>query len=78
MCVPSFMFRKKIFAEIWGQKGSKMGVFGNFSKLSLTIWFHLLEKKDIICLHVCAKFHVQEKNIPQDMGSKGVKKGGFR
>ena len=44
--------------EILGKRGSKMGVFGIFSKTALTIWFVLLVKEDNIIFHMCAKFHV--------------------
>ena len=52
-----------------------MGVFWIFSKTSLTIWFLLLVKKDIVILHMCTKFHVQEKPSSRDIGVKGVKRG---
>ena len=76
--MPSLESRKNLLPKIWGQKGSEMGVFCIFSKPIMMIWFHLLGKEDVISLHMCGKFHVQEKNIRRDMGSKGVKNGGFR
>ena len=38
-----------------GQTGVKIGFFVIFSKTVEPIWFHLLEKEDIIILHMCAK-----------------------
>ena len=55
-----------------------MGVFGIFSKTSLTILLVFTEKEGLIVIHTCTKFHVQEKSGSRDMGSKGVKNGGFR
>ena len=58
-------------------KGGQKCFFGIFSKLRIIIWFHLLLKEGIMCLHMCAKFQVQAKFCSQYMGSKGVKKGVF-
>ena len=55
-----------------------MGVFGIFSKTSLRILLVFTEKEGLIVIHTCTKFHVQEKSGSRDMGSKGVKNGGFR
>ena len=55
-----------------------MGFLKVFSKSIRKISFHLLGKKDNTSLHMCAKFQVQENFCSPDMGSKGVKKGGFR
>ena len=72
------MIRTFLVLEIWGQKGSKMGFFGFFSKSNAYIWFILLGNEDIIVLRVHTKFH--DQNIPgsRDMGAKGVKNGVFR
>ena len=53
------IFRSWDIGSNGGQKGSKKGDFEIFSKTSLTIWFHLLVKEDLIILHMCAKFQVQ-------------------
>ena len=45
-----------------------MGFFDIFSKTALTILFIFQQKKDIVVLHMCAKFQVQENFFPQDMG----------
>ena len=76
--MPSFKFRKIFVLQIWGKKGVKMGFFKVFSKSIRMISFHLLGKEDNTSLYMCAKFEVQENNFSPDMGSKGVKKGGFR
>ena len=76
--MPNFMIRTFLVPEIWGQEGSKMGVFGLFSKNNEYIWFILLGKEDIIVLRVLAKFHVQSISGSRDRGPKGVKNGGFR
>ena len=55
-----------------------MGFFDIFSKTALTILFNFLQIEDIVALHMCAKFQVQENFCSPDMGSKEVKKGGFR
>ena len=54
-----------------------MGFFDTLSKTALTIWFIFSVKKDIIVLHVCAKFQVRENFCSRDMGQKGVKMGFF-
>ena len=57
-----------------------MGFFKVFSKLRLTIWFHLLEKEGIIILIICAKLKVQVIFLPEiegQMGSKWDKNGFF-
>ena len=69
------MSRKNLVLEIWGKKGVKNGGFGIFSKTSVTIWFHLLEKEDIIILHMCAKLQVQTIFCSRDRGSNGGQKG---
>ena len=61
-----------------GQKGSKMGVFWIFSKTSHTIWFHLLVKKGIIILHICAKFHVQANISSRDIWVNVIKMGFYQ
>ena len=71
--MPNFMIRTFLVPEIWGQKGSKMGVFGLFSKNNEYIWFILLGKEDIMVLRVHAKFHDQNISGSRDMGAKGVK-----
>ena len=48
MCLQSFKSVPILVLEITGKKGSKLGVFGCFSKDIGTIWFVLLEKEDII------------------------------
>ena len=60
-----------------GQKGSKLGDFGHFSKDIVMILFVLLEMEDIIVLHMRAMFQVHSKNYSRDIGQKGVKIGGF-
>ena len=60
-----------------GQKGSKMRFFEIFSKTAPAISFILIQKEDIIVLHVCAKFQVRINFCSRDMGSKGVKNGVF-
>ena len=60
---------------IWGSKWVKNGVFGIFSKSSVAIWFHLLEKEDIIILHMCAKLQVQTIFRSRDRGSNGGQNG---
>ena len=77
MCMPNFMFTTLLFLEILGQKGSKRGVFGRFSKNNGWIWFILLGKEDIIVLRVHAKFHDQNTSGSWDIGAKVVKKKGF-
>ena len=72
------MMKAFLVLEIWGQKGSKMGVFGLFSKNNEYIWFILLGKEDIMVLRVHAKFHDQNISGSRDMGAKGVKNGVFR
>ena len=72
------MMKTFLVLEIWGQKGSKMGVFGLFSKNNEYIWFILQGKEDIILLHVHAKFHGQNISGSRDMGTKVVKNGVFR
>ena len=52
-----------------------MGVFGIFSKTSVTFWFHLLEKEDITVLHMCAKFQVRTIFRSRDRGSNGGQNG---
>ena len=59
----------------WGSKRVKNGVFVVFSKTSQPIWFHLLEKEDIIILHMCAKLQVQAIFRSRDMGSNGGQTG---
>ena len=76
--MPSFKFRKIFVPQIWGKMGSKKRVFAIFSKMAQTISFIFLHKEDIVVLHMCAEFQVQENFCSPDMGSKGVKKGGFR
>ena len=72
------MFTKTLVLEIWGQKWSKMGVFGTLAKSNEKIWFILLGKEDIIVLRAHAKFHDQTISGSRDMGEKGVKNGVFR
>ena len=72
------MFTKTLVLEIWGQKGSKRGFFDTLSKSNEKIWFILLGKKDIIVLHVHAKFHDQDISGSRDIGVKRVKNGVFR
>ena len=55
-----------------------MGFFDTLSKTALTIWFIFSVKKDIMVLHMCAKFHVHKNSGSRDMGAKVVKNGGFR
>ena len=55
-----------------------MGFFGIFSKTAHTIWFIFSVKKDIIVLHVCAKFQVHKNFSSRHIGKKGVKSGGIR
>ena len=76
--MPNFMMKAFLVLEIWGQKGSKMGFFGLFSKNNEYIWFILLGKEDIIVLRVHAKFHDESISGSRDMGAKGVKNGFFR
>ena len=77
VCMPNFMIRTFLVLEIWGQKGSKMGVFGLFSKSNAQIWFVLLGNEDIMVLRVHAKFHDQNFSGSRDIGVKRVKNGVF-
>ena len=62
-------FLKKIHGvEILGKRGSKMGFFDIFSKTALTILFIFSQIEDIVVLHMCAKFQVQENFCSSDMG----------
>ena len=74
----SFKSIPTLVLDIWGKKGSELGVFGIFSKSITSIWFILSGKEDIIELHTCAKFHVHTNFGSRDMGQKGVRIGGFR
>ena len=56
--VQSFKSVPILVLEIWGKKGSELGVFGIFSKSITSIWFILSGKEDIIELHTRAKFQV--------------------
>ena len=58
-----------------GSKWVKNGVFVVFSKTSEPIWFHLLEKEDIVILHMCAKLQVQAFFRSRDRGSNGGQNG---
>ena len=75
--MPNFMMKAFLVLEIWGQKGSKMGFFGLFSKNNYKIWFILLGQEDIIVLRVHAKFHVQNISGSRDMEAKVVTNGFF-
>ena len=75
ICLQSFKSISILVLEIWGKKGSKLGVFGIFSKSISSIWFILSGKEDIIELHTCAKFQVHTNFGSRDMGQKGVKTG---
>ena len=66
--MPRDKSRKNLVLQIWGKKGVKNGGFGIFSKTSVTIWFHLLVKEDIIILHMCAKSQVQAIFLTLDIG----------
>ena len=73
--------KKKFFSRKWGKRAKnspKSFLFEVFSETALTILFFFAEEEDIIVIHTCTKFHVQEKSGSRDMGSKGVKNGGFR
>ena len=59
----------------WGSKWVKNGFFVIFSKTVEPIWFHLLEKEDIIILHMCAKLQVQTIFRSRDRGSNGGEMG---
>ena len=59
----------------WGSKWVKNGFFVIFSKTVEPIWFHLLEKEDIIILHMCAKLQVQTIFRSRDRGSNGGQNG---
>ena len=74
----SLIFENKIRSRDMGQKGVEMTFLGIFSETPLRILFVFTEKEDLIVIHTCTKFHVQEKSGSRDMGSKGVKNGGFR
>ena len=63
--------------EIWGKKGSKMGVFAIILKTRRVFWFILLGIQDIIVLHMLAKFQVHINSGSWDMGQKGVKNDVF-
>ena len=76
--MPSFKSRQNFVPDIWGQMGVKRGqngVFLDFSKMIVTIWFILLLKVDIISLHLCVKFQVQANIFSRDMGSNRAKRG---
>ena len=60
-----------------GEKGSKLGDFGHFSKDIVMIWFVLLEMEDIIVLHMHAKFQVKWNFCSRDIGQKWVNILGF-
>ena len=66
--MPRDKSRKNLVLEIWGEKGVENGGFGIFSKTSVTIWFHLLVKEDIIILDICAKSEVQAIFRTLDIG----------
>ena len=78
MFVSSFESKPFFVLEIWGKRGSKMGFFKVFSKLRLTIWFHLLEKNDIIILHIRAKYRVQTIFVLEIWDKRGSKMRFFK
>ena len=59
----------------WGQRGSKIEFLEISSKTSLTIQFIFVIKEDIMSLHMCFKFQVQENLCSTDMGSNVVRRG---
>ena len=59
-----------------GSKRVKKGFFEILSKNLAMIWFLLLEKVDIISVHVCAEFQVQANLLSRDNGVRyGMKRG---
>ena len=68
VCLQNFKSRKILVLEIWGQKGSKMGYFRIFLKNNEQIWFDFRLKEDIIALHVCGNFQVQNNFGSRYMG----------
>ena len=58
-----------------GTKWDKNGFFVVFSETVRPIWFHLLEKEDIVILHMSAKVQVQAIFRPRDIGSNGGQNG---
>ena len=58
-----------------GVKLGQNGFFVIFSKTVELIRFHLLEKEDIIILHMCAKLQVQAIFRSRDRGSNGGQNG---
>ena len=65
----SFKSIPTLVLEIWGKKGSELGVFGIFSKSTTSIWFILLGNRDLIVLHVREKFQYHIFFCSRDMSS---------
>ena len=69
------LFRSRDRGSNGGSKRVKNGFFVVFSKVVLTIWFHLLRKEDIIILHIRVKFRVQAIFLSRDIMSNGGQNG---